>query len=126
MRGRRTILVVEDDDDVRRMFRTALQFAGFDVLEASDGLPALQLLDAMPPPSLVILDLGLPLISGRTVRGELLAHAHLRDVPVVIVTGQAGAHTDLQAKCVLHKPVDPEQLVRTVRTCLIAGSTHAT
>jgi CheY-like chemotaxis protein len=118
-----TILVVEDDADLRRMFRTALTVSGYRVLEAGDGLKALYLLDTEPPPSLIVLDLGLPVISGHIVRGELLAHAHLRQIPVVVVTGRPGPHTDLQAHCVLHKPVDPEQLVRTVRTCLISGAT---
>ena len=107
------------------MFRTALHFAGFDVLEADDGLSALRVLDTAPPPSLVILDLGLPLVSGRVVRDELLSRVHLRDVPVVVVTASPGSHTDMQARCVLHKPVDPDRLVRTVRSCLISGATSA-
>ena len=106
----RTILIVEDDENLRRMFRMALHLAGFEVLEAGDGLTALHLLDTYPPPSLVLLDLGLPVIGGRVVRDELLAHAHLRDVPVVVVTGLPGSHTDMQAKCALHKPVDSELL----------------
>lgn len=122
----RTILIVEDSEEVRRMFRTALQFAGFRVLEAGDGLKALHLLDTEPPPSLVILDLGLPVVSGHVVRDELLGRAHLREIPVVVVTGQPGSHTELQAKCVLHKPVDPEDLVRTVHSCLISGATRPT
>jgi DNA-binding response OmpR family regulator len=56
----RTILIVEDNDDLRRMFRTALHFDGFQVLEAGDGLTALHILDTVPPPDLVLLDLGLP------------------------------------------------------------------
>lgn len=122
----RTILLVEDDSDVRRMFRTALHFDGFLVLEADDGLSALHILDTVPPPDLVILDLGLPVISGHMVRDELLAHAHWRQIPVVVVTGQPGAHTDLHANCVLHKPVDSDLLLRTVRSCLISGATSAT
>jgi CheY-like chemotaxis protein len=122
----RTILIVEDNDDLRRMFRIVLHFADFAVLEAGDGLTALQILDTEPPPSLVVLDLGLPVVSGRMVRDELLAHAHLRDIPVVVVTGLPGDHTELHAQCVVHKPVDPDHLVRTVRSCLIAGATSAT
>jgi DNA-binding response OmpR family regulator len=117
-----TILIVEDNEDLRRMFRTALQLEAFQVLEAGDGLTALRLLDTIPPPSLVILDVGLPVISGRVVRDELLAQVRLREVPVVVVTGLPGSHMDMQATCVLHKPVDPDRLVRTVRSCLISGS----
>ena len=45
------------------------------------------------------------------------------DVPVVVVvTGSPGPHDDLQASCVLMKPVTPERLGQTVRRCLLAGS----
>jgi two-component system KDP operon response regulator KdpE len=115
------ILVVDDDAALRRLFRTALAVSGFDVLEAGDGLTALQLLE-IERPDLVVLDLGLPLVSGQAVRQELAAHAHLCDIPVVVVTGTPGPHHDVQPACLLHKPVDAEQLVRTIRSCLAAGS----
>jgi DNA-binding response OmpR family regulator len=52
-----TVLIVEDDADLRRMFRTALTYEGFTVREASNGLGALRILDS-DPPDLVLLDLG--------------------------------------------------------------------
>jgi CheY-like chemotaxis protein len=117
-----TILVVEDDADSRRFFRTALTVAGYRVIEAGDGLDALRLLDSQRPAA-VVLDLHLPLVSGRVVLQEIAAHAHTRDIPVVIVTGNAGPHDDLQnAFCVLTKPVTPERLVMTVRRCMKSGS----
>ena len=63
------ILIVEDDDDLRRMHRTVLQLAGFQVHEASDGLTALNLIDERPP-DLVVLDLILPRIHGVAVGPE--------------------------------------------------------
>jgi DNA-binding response OmpR family regulator len=116
-----TILVVEDDADLRRMFRTALAFAGYRVIEAGDGFHALQMLDA-DPPDLVVLDLGLPLVSGQIVRTEIAAQAHTRHVPIVVVTGTPGPHDSLEANCVLTKPVSPERLVTTVRRCIASGS----
>jgi two-component system KDP operon response regulator KdpE len=61
-----TVLLVEDDGELRRMFRTALSFAGYRVVEAGDGLVALQVLDATSP-DLIVLDLGLPDIDGLEV-----------------------------------------------------------
>jgi DNA-binding response OmpR family regulator len=118
-----TVLIVEDDIDLRRMFRSALSLAGYGVLEAGDGLHALRLLDSHHP-DLVVLDLGLPLISGLVVREELAAHAHTRDIPVVIVTGSiSSAHEKLDVACVLRKPVSPDELVATVKKCMASGST---
>lgn len=122
MSPRATILIVEDDAPLRRLFRTALTLAGFDVREAADGYAALQALDEGRP-DLIVLDLLLPRVNGFAVREELKAQAHTKDIPVVIVTGTDGvAHYELDANCVLRKPVTPERLVATVWTCLRAGT----
>lgn len=102
------------------MFRQGLSFAGFDVVEAGDGLEALRTVDSTPPDA-VILDLGLPIVDGQTVRQEIAAHAHTRQIPVIIVTGQAGPHENLNVACVLRKPVTVERLTDTVRTCIASG-----
>lgn len=114
------VLIVEDDADLRRMFRTTLALAGYHVIEAANGLDALRVLDVTPPEA-VILDLGLPFLSGVAVRQEIAAHAHTRHVPVIIVTGQPGAHEALDVACVLRKPVSPERLVHVVKECIAAG-----
>jgi len=121
MRSRQIILIVEDDDDLRRMFRTALTLADFDVREAADGYLALGSIER-DPPSLIVLDLGLPTLSGYVVLQEIAAQAHTRRIPVVVVTGEeAPVHTEGMA-CLLRKPVSPDRLVNTVRGCLASGS----
>ena len=115
------ILIVEDDADLRRMFRTALVFEGFDVEEAGDGYRALHFIDQHTPDA-IVLDLGLPTVSGHFVLQDLAARAHTRRIPVVIVTGLPGDHNGLGVACVLTKPVTPERLVGTVRSCLAAGT----
>ena len=115
--SRKIVLIVEDDDDLRRMLRTALMIAGFTVEEASDGAAALYRIHHQPP-DLIVLDLSLPTVSGLIVHQEVAAHAHTRQIPVVIVTGSDMNLDHLQVPCVLRKPVDPEKLVSTVRECL--------
>jgi CheY-like chemotaxis protein len=115
-----TILIVEDDADLRRMFRTALALAGYRVVESGNGLDALRVIDSDPPHA-VVLDLGLPMMSGHAVRQEIAAHAHTRHIPVIVVTGQPGDHQQLDAACVLRKPVSPERLVQTIETCIGSG-----
>ncbi len=120
MRRPQTILVVEDDSDLRRLYRTALTVAGYTVREASDGLDALRMIDAEPP-ALVILDLGLPLISGETVLQEIAARAHTRQIPIVIVTGSTDS-VEFDVACVLRKPATHDEVVDAVRRCLISGA----
>lgn len=116
-----TVLVVEDDPAVRRMYRMALMLAGFDVVEADDGLAALHQLDDRPP-DVVVLDLMLPTMSGLVVQQEIAAHAHTRRIPIVIVTGSNLSLDHLDVPCVLRKPVSPDSLVDAVRSCMASGA----
>lgn len=123
MSERRTILVVEDDEDLRRLFRTALVLAGYDVVEAGDGLEALLRIDQAPP-DLVVLDIVLPRLSGIAVQQEIAAQAVTREIPVVVITGSAMEADNLDVACFLRKPVSPEQVVDVVRRCLASGARH--
>jgi CheY-like chemotaxis protein len=117
----RTLLIVEDDTELRHLFRTALSLGGYRVQEAGDGLEALKLLDSNPP-DLVVLDLGLPLVSGHEVREEIAAQAHTRHIPIVVVTGSPVVPATLDVACVLYKPVSVDELLRTVTRCIEAVS----
>jgi two-component system response regulator MprA len=120
MPARRTVLVVEDDAPLRHMYRVALTFAGYDVQEARGGFEALRRLDS-DPPALVVLDLLLPGVDGFAVRQELAAHAHTRNIPIVIVTGSGENLDHLDVGCLLRKPVSPDELLNSVRKCLASG-----
>jgi two-component system phosphate regulon response regulator PhoB len=111
------ILIVEDDTDLRRFFRTALSMAGYEVEEAGDGIDALHLIENRPP-DLVVLDLILRVLDGVSVQQELAAQAVTRNIPIVIVTGSAIDTGALDVACVLRKPVMPDELIYTVRRCL--------
>lgn len=122
MEDRRTILVVDDDTDLRRMYRVALGLAGYQVVEAGDALDALSRLDRETP-DLVILDIGLPGFSGLVVQEEIASQVATRHIPIVIVTGSSMALDHLAVPCILRKPVSPDRLVATVQQWL-NGSAH--
>jgi CheY-like chemotaxis protein len=121
MPARRTILIVEDDDDLRRLYRRELALEGFDVREARAGFEALRMLEGVPP-DLVVLDLSLPGIDGVTVRQELAAQVHTRQIPIVVVTGSVQSLDHLDVACILRKPVLPGDLVNAVHRCLASGA----
>jgi CheY-like chemotaxis protein len=108
------ILVVEDDADLRRIYRTALTLAGFGVQEAVDGIEALRRLDHNPP-DLIVLEIVLPDISGVALAQEVAAHVHTREIPIVVVTSSRMDLRGLPVIAVLRKPVTPEQLLVAVR-----------
>src|SRR5688572_12447030 len=112
----RSILIVEDDHELRRMFRHALSVEGYAVSETADGINALRFVELLRP-DMIILDLGLPLLSGIDVQREIAAHAQTRNILVVVVTGSAAALDDLGVTCVLRKPISPDHLIDVVAKC---------
>lgn len=117
----RLVLIVEDDDDLRRLYVYDLSRAGYRTAQARSGFEALRLLESEQP-DLVLLDLGLPGLDGVVVRQELAAQAHTRHIPVVVITGGQGPHDHLEVACVLKKPVTMDRLLSTVRACLGSGA----
>ena len=121
MGPRRSILIVEDDHELRRMFRHALSVAGYAVSETADGINALRFIELLRP-ELIVLDLGLPLMSGLDVQREVAAHANTQNIIVVVVTGSPAELDGLAVDCVLRKPVSPDHLVDVVQRCFEAHS----
>lgn len=114
----RKILIVEDDPQLREMYRMALRAAGYVVIAVEDGTDALRQIEQSLP-ALVVLDLALPRLGGHDVYRELKAGADTRDIPVVVVTG-----TDLSEAAakdfafVVRKPCDADRLVSAVAQCM--------
>jgi CheY-like chemotaxis protein len=120
MSPRRSLLVVEDDADLREFFRLSLTTAGYDVRTAVDGLQALERLEAIVP-DVVVLDLILPGINGYDVLNELACHAYTRNIPVVIVSGLPTPPVGANIACFLRKPVTADQLVSAIQRCVTQG-----
>ena len=103
-----TVLVADDNDDTRAMFRTLLSNKGYHVIEAADGEEVIEI-TSRENPGLVLLDLGLPRLNGLTVIRRLRNELKLLNVPVVVVTGyDKHFATAVAAGCddYLLKPVD--------------------
>jgi|GEM_PF-3391621 len=91
-----TILIVEDDKILQELYYDRFTAAGLTVIQAFDGLQALDRLDSHPEIQLVLLDLMLPQLSGYDVLARLKHSAVTRDIPVIIVS--ALADVDDQAR----------------------------
>jgi EAL domain-containing protein (putative c-di-GMP-specific phosphodiesterase class I)/DNA-binding NarL/FixJ family response regulator len=117
--GRPIVVVADDDEAIRSLFRQALERAGFHVLPAADGRRALDLLRTSGA-DVLLLDLTMPGLSGLDTLNTLRADAAIRKVPVIIVTGSADEADrmlglDQGADDVLVKPVSLTELVARVR-----------
>ncbi|MDX6644961.1 MAG: hypothetical protein QOK40_688 [Miltoncostaeaceae bacterium] len=116
------ILVVDDDDSLRRLFAVALRRAGFATLEASDGRQALDVIQARPV-SLVLLDSMMPGMDGAQVIAALRGEERTRALPIIMVTALAQVSDRVRgleagADDYLTKPVHLEELVARVKAQL--------
>ena len=117
-----TVAIVEDDENTRDVFRTILEHNGMRVVEAVDGEQALAML-RLQIPDLVLLDLGLPGIDGRTVARTLKGDPATAAVPIIVVTASAEDDTRrwaLHLGCddFLEKPVELRTLTAAVERCI--------
>jgi EAL domain-containing protein (putative c-di-GMP-specific phosphodiesterase class I)/CheY-like chemotaxis protein len=85
MNGRPRVLVVDDDEDIRTIVRTLLEHAGYETSAASGGREALERISAAPP-DLVLLDVGMPEMSGWQVCTALRGRAETAALPIVMLT----------------------------------------
>lgn len=104
-------LIVEDDRDIAALFRHVLDIAGYRTEMAMTGRDAVDRLK-IGKPDIVLLDLNLPVIPGAKILEIMKAEDRLRDVPVVVVTGQVQMADELAVEpdLVLLKPVNLSQL----------------
>jgi DNA-binding response OmpR family regulator len=118
-----TVLLVEDERKLRELVRSYLERAGLTVLSTDSGAEALTLA-ARAAPDLVVLDLGLPDVSGETVAAELRAGGQ---VPILILTARSEEQDrirglELGADDYVTKPFSPRELVLRVQAILRRGS----
>jgi CheY-like chemotaxis protein len=106
-------LVVDDNEDLRDLFRWVLECGGFTVITAASGEEALACLRAVPETQLVLLDLALPDMTGLDLVGILKSEGRLAEIPVLLVSGTPRAR--LGGLPMLLKPVGPEDLLAAVR-----------
>jgi two-component system alkaline phosphatase synthesis response regulator PhoP len=91
----KTILLVEDDQILVKMYQRKFEKEGFKVLSAFDGEEGLNTLkSAQPKPSIILLDVMLPKINGFAVLEKVKKEANFKDIPVILLTNLGGAQED--------------------------------
>lgn len=115
----KTVLVVDDYDEVREMTKHALELSGYTVVEAPGGEEALELARRVLP-DLILMDLSMPGLDGFTTIHRLRRLVGLRDVPIIVFsahTAQEIRADVLAAGCrdFIPKPVNLKKLLSVVR-----------
>jgi len=118
------ILVVDDDNAIRETLRAILEDEGYRVSVAANGRDALDVLEAVGPPSLCIIDLVMPVMNGWQLCAELARRPALARVPVLLVS--ANSHVDappagLETVHVMKKPISFDRLLEYLEHYCAAG-----
>ena len=116
------VLLVDDYPDAREMYSEYLQYSGFDVIEAGNGIEALQQAIEREP-DIILMDLSLPVMDGWEATRRLKADRRTARIPVVALTGHALAGISEGARragcdAFVTKPCLPEDLVKEIRKVL--------
>jgi diguanylate cyclase (GGDEF)-like protein len=122
----KTILIADDDPDLRDILRSVFEPSGFTVAEADNGRRALEAIRTTPP-DLVILDYMMPEMTGPQVCEQLKQDLVLRHIPVIMLTGKSEIQDkvyglDAGADDYLVKPFEPKELLARVKMVLRRAS----
>jgi CheY-like chemotaxis protein len=119
----KSILVVDDDASSRLLVRAVLEKRGYQVVEAGDGLEALQAMDGEDQVGLVVADLNMPNMDGLELMWALREDEDQSDLPVIIVTGEVDEILETQlmeegADDYIRKPLDPRLFLARVEATI--------
>ena len=123
MAGKKKILIVEDNSEIRRLMVFFLERVGYDVVEAATGLAAIEQASATLP-DLITMDLGLPDIPGDEATARLKADPSTKHIPVIAITAYYKEAPLVESAVaagaceVLHKPIAIRSLEDALRRLL--------
>jgi CheY-like chemotaxis protein len=118
----KSVMVVEDDEAVREVIQTCMDFGGYEVTALPDGRSALAALDRVRP-DLILLDVRMPDITGWDLLGLLRHSPKYQSLPVIMLTGMSDPASQAYAwqlgcTCYLTKPIDLHDLLLLVERLL--------
>ena len=113
------ILVVEDQEDNRRIVRDLLSSVGFELIEAATGEEGVRLAESHRP-DLILMDIQMPVLDGYEATRRIKATPELRHIPIIVVTSYALSGDDVKARAAgadgyVAKPFIPRELLAKIR-----------
>lgn len=113
----KTVLIVDDDEAIRFLFKFALERKGYRAFIASNGQEGLELLAVIPRPDMILLDLMMPIMDGWTFLEAIESDERWRTIPLLILTAFPVDSAAVKGKLIFHKPVELHRLLEAVDNC---------
>ncbi len=110
--SQKTVLIVDDELDIRESLADALTYEGYSVQMATNGKEALALLPKLPRPCVVILDIIMPVMNGDEAYRAIRATPELADIPILISTSDPSRAPSNAT--VMKKPINLDRLLTTI------------
>lgn len=122
-----TILMAEDEEGTVVLLKFILARGGYTVVHAADGQQAHTMIDEMPPPALVLLDIMLPYLNGLQLLAHIRQKAEWRQVPIIMLTADSNERDIQQALAAgandyMVKPFNPRELTARLQRFLTVPS----
>jgi two-component system, cell cycle response regulator DivK len=119
----KSILVVEDQEDNRRIVRDLLTSVGYETIEATNGEEGVLFAETRRP-DLILMDIQLPVLDGYEATRRIKAKAELRHIPIIVVTSYALSGDDVKARAAgadayVAKPFSPRELLAKIQQFLL-------
>ncbi|HEY0603044.1 MAG TPA: response regulator [Herpetosiphonaceae bacterium] len=112
------ILIVDDEQSILNLLQEILESEGFTILRATNGRDALTAA-LETPPDLIVTDLMMPIMDGRTLAQQLRQHPQTADTPILLISAAYTRRDADRFTAVLHKPFDVAGLVATIERLLV-------
>lgn len=122
-----TILMAEDEESTVILLKFLLARGGYTVVHAADGQQAHTMIDEMPPPALVLLDIMLPYLNGLQLLAHIRQKAEWQHVPIIMLTADSNERDIQQALAAgandyMVKPFNPRELTARLQRFLTVPS----
>ena len=112
--SRKHVLVIDDDDQIRVSLQDIIESENFPVVTARNGQEGLELLKKDPKPSLIFLDMMMPVMNGRVFLNHFLKDQTLSKIPVYVFSAHAEDSHALGASGLIKKPTEIDYIIKLV------------
>ena len=116
-----SILIVDDDRELRMIYRTILERQGFLISEAANGAEALKYLMNHTPPDIMVMDMLMPMLGGEALMQRIRQMPALNDMGIIVLTAYPRFRESalyFQADQFLVKPIKPDDLIQAIESTL--------